>query len=77
MKRLYVRPIFRGEGAGRALVEAVIAEARTMGYRKMRLDTLSIMLEAQKLYRELFVKPPALWVQRSTVTLFQEFDQSG
>jgi len=53
MKRLYVRPILRGEGAGRALVEALIAEARTMGYGKMRLDTLPIMLQAQKLYREL------------------------
>jgi putative acetyltransferase len=53
IKRLYVRHDFRGEGAGRALVEAVIEQARTMGYRKMRLDTLPNMLEAQKLYKDL------------------------
>lgn len=53
MKRLYVRRDLRGAGAGRALVEAVIAEARSMGYRKMRLDTLLNMLEAQTLYKGL------------------------
>jgi putative acetyltransferase len=60
MKRLYVRPGFRKEGAGRALVEKLIAEARKMRYEKMRLDTLPVMHEAQTLYRRLgFVEIPA------------------
>jgi putative acetyltransferase len=60
MKRLYVRPGFRNEGAGRALVEKLIAEACAMDYKKMRLDTLPIMREAQTLYRNLgFVEIPA------------------
>jgi ribosomal protein S18 acetylase RimI-like enzyme len=59
MKRLYVRPAFRGNGAGRHLVEKLIADARSIGYKRMVLDTLPSMAEAHKLYRTLgFVEIP-------------------
>jgi GNAT superfamily N-acetyltransferase len=53
LKRLYVRPGTRGAGVGRLLVDAALAEARRLGYLRIRLDTLPGMETAQRLYAEL------------------------
>jgi GNAT superfamily N-acetyltransferase len=54
MKRLYLRPKFRGKGLGGILVQAIFAEARQIGYRRMRLDTVEpVMKNAVAMYRKL------------------------
>jgi putative acetyltransferase len=54
MKRLYLRPSFRGKGLGRVIAEKIIAEARGIGYQRMRLDTIGpLMKDAVEMYRKL------------------------
>lgn len=55
-KRLYVRPQFRGLKIGRRLMEAIIAEARRIGYSHIRGDTVGSMQIAQALYTSLGFK---------------------
>jgi len=53
MKRLYVQPGHQGTGLGRLLVARVLDEARSIGYRRICLETLPSMTRAQAMYRAL------------------------
>jgi carbonic anhydrase len=76
MKRLYVRPAFRGHAIGRALTEELITAARDIGYSRMRLDTVpGKMDQAIILYRELgFHAVPPYYSTPVENTLFMELD---
>ena len=54
MKRLYVRPPFRGDKVGKLLAEQIVQEARNLGYKSMRLDSHpATMAAAVRMYRKL------------------------
>ena len=75
MKRLYVDPKGRGLGLGKALAEAVIEEAKRLGYRAMRLDTLTSMQSARALYKKLgFVEVSPYYDTPIEGTSFLELD---
>src|SRR3954469_3238071 len=76
MKRLYVRPAFRGKRVGLALAKGIIAAAREIGYRKMRLDTVpSEMADAVKMYGRLGFKQIAPYrANPQAGTLYMELD---
>lgn len=77
MKRLYVRPEYRGTGAGRMLAVAIVERARTLRYARMRLDTRAWMQSAKALYRSLgFQEIPPYMNEIVPGTMFFELDLS-
>jgi GNAT superfamily N-acetyltransferase len=53
IQRMYVAPAFRGKGIGRAIAERLIADARSIGYRQLKLESLEFLEAAHSLYRSL------------------------
>src|SRR3546814_18319600 len=75
MKRLYIDPEGRGRNLGRLLADAVIAEARQLGYRVMRLDTLPRMVAANRIYDALgFRDIPAYYDNPLADARYREID---
>jgi ribosomal protein S18 acetylase RimI-like enzyme len=75
MKRLFVRPAFRARGIGKSLVEAIIREAREIGYKTMQLDTLHTMTAATGLYESAGFIPRTPYYETPLVhTIFMERD---
>jgi GNAT superfamily N-acetyltransferase len=73
MKRLYVRPRQRGNKIGEQLAEAIIAEARQIGYAIMRLDTVPKLEAATRMYELLgFVRRDAYYETPVVGTIFME-----
>lgn len=75
LKRLYVRPAFRGQKLGELLTRRIMDDARAAGYRKLRLDTLPGLKTALALYRRLGFRETAPYYDCLIPgTIFMEID---
>ena len=75
MKRLYVRPEYRGRGIARQLIQKIADDARQMGFRHLLLDTLPALEDAVRLYRRLsFYEIPCYNDSPMESTLFFQLD---
>jgi putative acetyltransferase len=76
MKRLYLRPQLRGKGIGQTIAERLIGEARSIGYKRMRLDTVGpVMKDAVAMYRKLGFKEIAAYRENPMAgTLYMELE---
>jgi putative acetyltransferase len=75
MKRLYLRPAYRGKGIGRALAVSLLEGARSLRYQKVRLVTMPFMAEAIGLYRSLgFADCAPFRETHVDGAIFMEFD---
>ena len=78
VKRMYVDAAWRGKGVGRALLQTLIAHARTLGYHHLRLGTVEEMAAARSLYRSLgFVPIERYRADEIVDTEFYELDLSS
>jgi len=75
MKRLYVRPAYRGQALGRKIAETLLKQAQLAGYRAIRLDTLATMRPAISLYESLgFQKIPPYYSNTIENSVFMELN---
>jgi GNAT superfamily N-acetyltransferase len=88
VQRMYVPPAFRGKGIGRAIADRLIDDARSIGYRRLRLESLEFLDAAHSLYRSLGFREIEPYARNSmesyqapeqldryhSITLFMEMD---
>ena len=73
IKRMFVDPNFRRVGAGRGLLEGLLAEARKAGYKKVRLDSPKFMEAAHALYRSVGFRDIAAYPEMEIPAKFKDY----